>query len=83
MSNETIELQRTLEGVRGFSMSSYNRVSYLYSGYDKEAEAIEAKDKMESWFMSSHPDHKDWEITTSVYPTQYGYAVKLEASKSG
>ena len=64
-------------------MSTYNRVSYLYSGYAKEAEAIEAKEKMEQWFMSSHPDHKDWEITTSVYPTQYGYAVKLEAVKGG
>ena len=56
----------------------------MFSGYEKESEAVAAKERMEDWFISSHPDHKDWAVNTTVYKTSAsGFVAKLEASKAG
>lgn len=62
-------------------MAKYNKVTYLYSGYASEDEAKEAKDRLEEWFIQSHPDHLDWTVNLSVYPSQYGYKVQLDAER--
>lgn len=63
--------------------SSYSNIVWSFTGYKSQAEAEKGLADMMNWFRTSHPDHNDWNINSSVSQTTYGFRALAVFDKGG